>query len=384
MPPSGVPTISPQSLERRIAAGEPLLLLDTRDPATHAGFPFDAPRPVEPLNLPYDRFLQDIDGGLAGLPAPGTAGPIVCFCYRGETAAPIVRALRAAGYEAENLEGGMLGWSELVVPTVVPGSDALGAEAALLQLRRLGKGCLGYALVAGDAALLVDVGRNVESALAAVAQRGAKIARVADTHLHADHISGGPEVARETGAPYALPPADATDVRHAFEPVGDGDVWRVGAVQVRALHTPGHTDGSTSYLVGDRFLLTGDTLFVAGVGRPDLSGQGERLARVLHRTLTATIPALGDRVEILPAHISSAAEVGAAGVASARLGDLKRTTLSGLSADADVFSRSLLAALPEQPPNSDRIRAANRGVPTADPSELEYGPNRCAVTGGMQ
>lgn len=382
MQPTGLPEVSAEALERDIAAGEPLLLLDTREAESFTGFPFEARAAVRLVNLPYRRFLSDVTGGLSALPAPEQAGRVVAVCDRGETSRRIARLLLDAGYRAESLAGGMRGWSELVVPAIVPGSETLGEDAALLQLRRLGKGCLGYAVVARGEAALVDVGRSVEVALRCLDQRGAKAVRVADTHLHADHVSGGPAVARATGAPYALPPADATSVEIAFEPVTDGDAWRIGGVEVRALHTPGHTDGSTSYLVGGRYLLTGDTLFVSGVGRPDLSGHGERLARVLHRTLTGTIAALPDEVEVLPAHISTAREVGRGGVAAARLGDLKRSTLSRIPRDADRFARSLLAALPEQPPNYDTIRAANRGAAVPDVAELEFGPNRCAVTGG--
>jgi glyoxylase-like metal-dependent hydrolase (beta-lactamase superfamily II) len=378
---ASTPSIAAARLRDEIASGEGLLLLDVRDPDTCRSFPFEPPRAVPMRNIPYQEFLRDIERGLRELPSPDQAGRIVCFCYRGVTAVGVVQALRAAGYQAENLQGGMRAWAELVVPAEVPGSGALDSETVLLQLRRLGKGCLGYALVSHGEALLVDVGRNVEAALEAVAARGARVVRAADTHLHADHISGGPVVARETGAEYLLPPADAKDVGLKYEPVTDGTVWRVGGVQVQALHTPGHTDGSTSYLVGGRYLLTGDTLFVTGVGRPDLSGQGERLARVLHRTLTTTLMALPDRVEVLPAHISGSAEIGSGGVASASLAELKRATLAKLPTDPDIFARELLAALPAQPPNYETIRAANRGVAVDDPSELEYGPNRCAVTG---
>lgn len=378
-----IPTVTPDALAQRLDAGESVLILDTRSAGAHASFPFDATRPVRMQNLPADLFMHDVAAGVAALPPREQAGPIVAFCSRGNSSKAVVRALLEAGYRAQSLEGGIMRWSERVLATPVPGSETLGGDAALLQFRRLGKGCLGYAVVAGGRALLVDVGRNVEAALSAVEARGAKVVRVLDTHLHADHISGGPAVARETGAAYGLPPADGKDVAFRFEPVTNDASWRIDGVEVRAIHTPGHTDGSTSYLVGGRYLLTGDTLFVAGVGRPDLSGQGERLARVLHATLTGTIAGLPDQLQVLPAHIAGAQEIGSAGVASARLGDLKRSTLRDLPKEADDFARAILAALPEQPPNYEKIRAANRGVLEDDPSELEFGPNRCAVRSGV-
>ncbi len=376
-----VPSISPAALGRDLAAGRPVLVVDTRDPAQRAAFPFDAPDPVRLASVPYLRVRDEPVAALAELPPPAAAGRVVAFCASGRSSTTVVRALCAAGYDALNLEGGLRAWSEQVVAHVVPGSDQLGPDSAIVQFRRLGKGCLSYSVVAGGSAVLVDVGRNVEAALDTVAARGARLLRVADTHLHADHVSGGPLAARETGAPYALPAGDASGVKTGFLPVLDGDTWRLDGVEVRAIHTPGHTDGSTSYLVGGRFLLTGDTLFVRGIGRPDLTGQGARLARALHATLTRTIWALDDEVLVLPAHIASTDEVAVGGVAGVRLGTLRHDTLGRLPRNPDEFARAVLAQLPQQPPNFERIRATNRGEPADDPSALEFGPNRCAVTG---
>jgi glyoxylase-like metal-dependent hydrolase (beta-lactamase superfamily II)/rhodanese-related sulfurtransferase len=376
-----VPLVAPDSLARRLAAGEHLTLLDTRSATAHAAFPFEAPAGARLVNLPGDALLADPAGAAAGLGRPAAAGAIVAFCSRGNSSRDVARALRRAGYDAASLEGGVLRWSERIVATPVAGGEALAHGAALIQLRRLGKGCLGYAVIGGGRALVVDAGRDVEPALAAVRGLGARVARVLDTHLHADHVSGGPALARATRVPYGLPPGDAAGITFDAEPVNDGATWQLDGVEVRAIHTPGHTDGSTSYLVGGRFLLTGDTLFVAGIGRPDLSGQGERLARVLHRTLTDVVARLPDDVVVLPAHIATPRELGPAGVACARLGDLKARTLAALPRDPDAFARAVLAALPPQPPNYESIRAANRGAVPSDPAELEFGPNRCAVPG---
>ncbi len=373
--------VTPKALDGQIASGDAPLLVDIRSDESRRAFALETRAAARQLHLPYRRLLAELEAGPRELPPPELAGRVVVICDRGETSMDAARALRAAGYLAFSLAGGVRAWSQLVVPIVVPGSEWLGGGAELIQFRRLGKGCLGYALVAGDDALAVDAGRDIEMLLAQVAERGARITRAADTHLHADHVSGGPAVARESGSAYCLPAADAKGARTRFEPVRHGDVWSVGRIAVRAIHTPGHTEGSTSYLVGDRFLLTGDTLFVRGIGRPDLSGQGARLARLLHRTLTDTLAALPDSVEILPAHIGAADEVSADGVAAARLGDVRRSTLSRLPADADEFAGAVLGALPEQPPNFERIRVANRlGRTDEDPAELEFGPNRCAVS----
>src|SRR5690606_12036515 len=106
-------------------------------------------------------------------------------------------------------------------------------------------------------------------------------------HLHADHISGGRFIAKETGAKYWLPPKDAGEVAFEYEPLEDGEDVIIGSTKVRihALYSPGHTIGSTSFIVGDQFLLTGDILFIDSIGRPDLAGMAEDWVGDLRETL---------------------------------------------------------------------------------------------------
>src|SRR5947208_1541894 len=133
-------------------------------------------------------------------------------------------------------------------------------------------GCAGHAKAVAVDVVAGDEDRFVEEAKKAKAA----FTHVIDTHVHADHLSGGRKLARMVGAPYCLHEHAAGVVKFPFELLRDNQVIEAGNVLVRVLHTPGHTPESVSLLVIDKrrgeepwFVLTGDTLFVGAVGRPD-------------------------------------------------------------------------------------------------------------------
>ncbi len=135
-------------------------------------------------------------------------------------------------------------------------------------------------------------------------EKDVKIKYVFDTHLHADHISGGRHIAVETGATYYLPPKDATEVVFDYTPLTDGLNLKIGATQINvsALYSPGHTVGSSSFVIDNQFLLTGDILFIDSIGRPDLAGFAEDWVGDLRETLYSRYRALAEDLVVLPAH----------------------------------------------------------------------------------
>ena len=166
-------------------------------------------------------------------------------------------------------------------------------------------GCAGKGL----AAVVDPQDRDVDSYVEFAAAKGMRITHVIDTHVHADHISGGRALAERTGAAYAL--HASAPVTFSFFPLRDGQEVQLGNVTARVLHTPGHTPESVCLLVTDAtrgtepwFLLTGDTLFVGSVGRPDLSEHVERDAKELYRSLQHQILPLPDNLEVYPGHFS--------------------------------------------------------------------------------
>ena len=218
-------------------------------------------------------------------------------------------------------------------------------------------------------AVAIDVMAGDEAWFIAAAQRAnVAITHVIDTHVHADHYSGGRALAAAVGAPYCLHESNHGRVGYVFEPLHGGQVIEVGNVRIEVLHTPGHTPDSICLLVTDRrrgeapwFVLTGDTLFVGAVGRSDLAGREREMAGVLHDSLHARLLSLPDDVEIFPGHqAGSVCGAGLSGKPSSTLGFEKRWN-PGLSLKRTEFIDYLTRDIPPRPADMDAIVAANLG-----------------------
>jgi hydroxyacylglutathione hydrolase len=235
--------------------------------------------------------------------------------------------------------------------------DDLGCAAYVFGCGTMGKGAV------------VDARADDLDAYAEFANaKGLRLTHVIDTHVHADHRSGGPELARRVGAQYCI--HEAADVVYPFTALHDGEQIELGNTHVEVLHTPGHSPESVCLLVTDRkrgadpwFVLTGDTLFVGAVGRPDLPGRAREGAAQLHASLHEKLLTLPDDVEIYPGHFSgSVCGAGLSGKPMTTVGFEKRwNPMLGL--ERDVFVEEL-ADVPPKPADMERVLAFNRGHDT--------------------
>jgi hydroxyacylglutathione hydrolase len=214
---------------------------------------------------------------------------------------------------------------------------------------------------------VVDPQHDVEPYLEAAGQKAMRITHIIETHVQADHVSGARRLAEITHAPVFF--HDSAPVEFPHIDVDDGERHDLGNVGLTLWHTPGHTPDGLSILVTDRtrgaepwFVLTGDTLFSGGVGRPDLLGQGleTALAEQLHESLYGRLLALPDHVEVYPAHFSGAAcGKGLSGKASSTIGFERRFNPALQFRSKADFVRFVLDGLPPQPPEFAENRRRN-------------------------
>jgi hydroxyacylglutathione hydrolase len=216
-------------------------------------------------------------------------------------------------------------------------------------------------------AIAVDVVAGDENWFIAEAERAnVSLQYVIDTHIHADHYSGGRVLAEKLGVPYALHESAQHLLHFAIEPLHDGQLLDVGNVIVEVLHTPGHTQESICLLVTDKrrgdepwFVITGDTLFVGATGRPDLAGREQEMAGVLYDSIHSKLLTLPDALEIFPGHqAGSVCGAGLSGKPSSTLGFEKRWN-SSLALDKNTFIAQLINNIPPRPMDMDKIVAAN-------------------------
>jgi len=230
-------------------------------------------------------------------------------------------------------------------------------------------GCAAYLLgcgTIGTCAVVDPRADDIDTYIAFADAKAMRIDQVIDTHVHADHRSGGVELARRVGAEYRL--HHDADARVSFTPMNDGEEIVLGNTRIRVLHTPGHSPESVSLVVTDLkrgtdpwFVLTGDTLFVGAVGRPDLPGRARENARQLYRSIHDKLLTLPDDIEIYPGHFSgSVCGAGLSGKPSSTVA-FERRWNPLLALDEEAFVTSM-SDVPPKPADMERILASNRGL----------------------
>lgn len=336
---------------------------------------------VTSMNKPYFDLIEGVDEILNDLPADK---PILVACAKeGSSKFVADQIVEATGREVFYLEGGMKSYSEDLQAVKL---GDLSNGGALYQFVRLGKGCLSYiATAANGEAAIIDATRMTDQYLKFIEENNLTLKHAIDTHLHADHISGARTLREKTGAKYWLPSKDAEEVQFDYEALEDGQEIQIGddAITLQAVYSPGHTIGSTSVIIDNEYLVTGDILFVKSIGRPDLAGKAEDWVGDLRHSLYVTYKNLDQHLNVLPAHFANFEEVDESGRVFEKLGVLFEQNDGLLIPDEAEFRNYVTGNLPPQPNAYQEIRQTNMGKMDPDPeekTEMEIGPNRCAVT----
>ncbi|PEI77524.1 MBL fold metallo-hydrolase [Bacillus toyonensis] len=366
-----------KDVAEKVLFGE-LFILDVRNETDYEDWKIEG-KQVSSINKPYFDLLDGVDHIVDELPREKE---ILVVCAKEGSSQFVAEQLLDAGFnDVSYLAGGMKAWSEYVKPLKV--GDVQGG-GSIYQFNGLGKGCLSYMVVSNGEAAVIDAVRTIESYEEFAKEHGVTITNVMDTHLHADHISGGRKLAEKVGGTYWLPPKDAEEVVFLYEPLVEGSVITVGGTKIEmdALYSPGHTIGSTSFIVDNSYLLSGDILFVDSIGRPDLAGKAEDWVSDLRNTLYKRYKELSQELIVLPAHYSKISEMDENGVVSANLKQLFEVNAGLNMKDENEFRKIVTENLPPQPNAYQEIRQTNMGKihPSVEEErEMEIGPNRCAV-----
>lgn len=322
----------------------------------------------------YDELKANNPDALQGLQLDKKV-PVVTICAGGKTSVIAAGLLQEQGFEAYSLQDGMKGWSlswntaKLSFP-----------DFEITQFRRTGKGCLSYIIASNKKAIVVDASLPIEAYQELLQKEGLTLKYVIETHIHADHLSRSKQLAENSNTTLHLPAPNK--VHFDFVPVDDTTVFQIGNISIKAIRTPGHTLESTCYLVDDKILLTGDTLFINGVGRPDLKANNDEAiqkSKMLYQSLQKLL-VLDEKIIVLPAHTSQPVEFDNIPIQTT-IRSIKQN-VGMLKLSEEGFINTILQRIPPTPANYLSIIEQNIKGDFSDinPVDLEAGANRCVIS----
>jgi len=371
------------TLAQALDRGEPVQVLDVRSARRVAEQRIALGTELVFRNRAASEIYQDESLASLGI---DQARPVAVVCGHGNSSREVAAFLRARGIDARSVSGGMAAWEAVYLDRRL---EPTGKIEHVVQFDRVGKGALSYVLASDGDAVLVDPGRHLDPYEAVLRQIAATPAAVIDTHVHADYQSGAARAARRFGVPYFLHPADAISPfdgaagKLSYQPVEQGDTIAFGRATLVVDHVPGHTLGSIALFADDRYVLTGDFLFVESIGRPDLGAQADAWAKLLWRSVVHARESWpGDRV-ILPAHYTNETERRKDRAVATAFASIRATNPALSFADEPSFLRWIADQQAHVPQAYRTLKLVNLGLIETSESEietLETGPNLCAVS----
>ncbi len=297
--------------------------------------------------------------------------PVVTICPHGNRAMVASFALTRGGINSHTLAGGLAEWNQILKPITVT------HKPRVIQVQKVGKGCLSHIVESDGEAIVIDPLYPFEKYIEIAKELGFTITKVFDTHQHADHVSAARKLAKEANTQLYLSKYEGYDYDATF--VGDNDTISFGKSMLRVIHTPGHTPGSLSFVVDEKYIFTGDILFVESIGRPDLRDKAEEFTEQLYNTLHEKLLVLPNETLVFPTHHSENVD-SIDGAYYSTIGNSRK--LPWLDIPKQEFVKKVIAITLPRPMNYRKIIAVNKGeleLVQYEIPDLEIGPNRCAV-----
>ena len=357
-------------------------LLDVRNNEEFERFKVEGPYLSKMINIPYIEFIEKEDESVARVQIPKEES-IRIVCAKEGSAKYVGEILLKNGWkDVKFLEKGIKSWGNMLAPKLV----TAGKDYRLYQFIRPGKASCSYGLVYEDEMVVFDPSRNAQFYQDFAKEHGAEVIKTFETHLQADYISGSQQISSNTGAEIVGHRNDFKDAVFEYKSLNDQEVFHFskGGPEIKAIHMPGHTPGSTSYLIDKNYLITGDTVFILSIGRPDLGGQVEGWSKLLFDTLKTKIANLSDDLLILPGHYIEWREANREQIFADTLGSIKNKNadIYGIKEESE-FIRFIKENMRKQPDVYADIRKVNAGLLEVDEEEqeiMDLGKNECAAS----
>ena len=356
-----------------------MVVLDVRNKVDFGRFKVESPYPFILQNISYFDFMEIEDECVAQVIKDK---PVRIVCAKEGSAKFVAEILEKHGIkDIGYLEGGIKSWGNLLVPVLLNPGEAY----QFYQFIRPGKASSSYGLKHGDELMLFDPSRNTDFYLEFAKNNKCKLIKTFETHLQADYIAGSRSLMEKTGAEFLANSNDFSGAKIDYTELQDGAIYSFSqpGPTVQCIFTPGHTPGSTSFIIDDQYMITGDTIFIQSIGRPDLGGQVEAWSDKLFETIQK-IKEYKDEMIVLPGHYMSWDEANDKLAFVSTLAETKAYNKDIYAiADKSSFLDFIKNNMRKQPDEYAVIRLINANLEQVDDDkaeELDLGKNECAAT----
>ena len=362
--------------------GHDFTLLDVRNNEEFGRFKVEGPQLSKMINVPYIEFIELEEESVAKVLVPKDES-IRIVCAKEGSAKFVGEILANNGWtDVRYLEEGIKTWGNMLAPKLIASQNGY----KIYQFIRPGKASCSYGLIYDNEMVVFDPSRNIDFYQSFASENGCKLIKTFETHLQADYISGSRQISSNTGAQIIGHENDFQGAAFEYTAVNDEEVFSfsTGGPEIKVIHMPGHTPGSTSYLIDSQYLVSGDMVFILSIGRPDLGGKAEEWAKLLYRTLKTKIAELSDELLVLPGHYIEWSEANSEQVFIDTLGNIKQknSDIYGIEEESE-FVNFIQNNMRKQPDEYAEIRKVNAGLLDVDDEDqevMDLGKNECAAS----